>query len=124
MIIVDKHLPEATSTHRLRAQRFKSVRWFMHFCTSASETRRPVCRYLFRETSYKQQTELRSDRNGRNLSQQAGCFFSIHPGESMGYCWSLCGVRWTPERKAFRTINVQWIGQWGLFSRCSSSENQ
>src|SRR5271163_1228237 len=25
---------------------------------------------------------------------------------------------------AFRTINVQWIGQWGLFSRCSTSENQ
>lgn len=27
----------------------------------------------------------------------------------------------TPERKHFRTINVQWIGQWGLFSRCGSS---
>jgi|HubBroStandDraft_1064217.scaffolds.fasta_scaffold09745_5 hypothetical protein len=27
----------------------------------------------------------------------------------------------TIERKHFRTINVQWIGQWGLFSRCGSS---
>jgi hypothetical protein len=35
-----------------------------------------------------------------------------------------CGVYWIPERKHFRTINVQWIGQWGLFSRCGSSENQ
>jgi hypothetical protein len=25
------------------------------------------------------------------------------------------------SEKHFRTINVQWIGQWGLFSRCSSS---
>jgi hypothetical protein len=33
----------------------------------------------------------------------------------------VCG---TPERVHFRTINVQWIGQWGLFSRCSSSWNQ
>ncbi len=24
----------------------------------------------------------------------------------------------------FRAINVQWIGQWGLFGRCSGSENQ
>jgi hypothetical protein len=24
----------------------------------------------------------------------------------------------------FRTINVQWIEQWGLFSRCGISQNQ
>jgi hypothetical protein len=24
----------------------------------------------------------------------------------------------------FRTINVQWIGQWGLFSLCGISQNQ
>ncbi len=27
-------------------------------------------------------------------------------------------------REYFRTINVQWIGQWGLFSRCGTSQNQ
>lgn len=27
-------------------------------------------------------------------------------------------------KEHFRTINVQWIGQWGLFGPCSSSENQ
>jgi hypothetical protein len=32
--------------------------------------------------------------------------------------------RFVRSKKSFRTINVQWIGQWGLFSRCSSSENQ
>ncbi len=25
------------------------------------------------------------------------------------------------NEKHFRTINVQWIGQWGLFSRCGIS---
>ncbi len=34
---------------------------------------------------------------------------------------SVCG---TPEREHFRTINVQWIGQWGPFSRCGTSWNQ
>ena len=27
------------------------------------------------------------------------------------------------SEKHFRTINVKWIGQWGLFSRCGSSKN-
>jgi hypothetical protein len=36
----------------------------------------------------------------------------------------LCGVCRTLEREHFRTINVQWIGQWSLFSRCGISWNQ
>jgi len=28
------------------------------------------------------------------------------------------------QAKAFRTINVQWIGQWGVISLCSTSSNQ
>jgi hypothetical protein len=40
-------------------------------------------------------------------------------GKSMEY-WGRHVVRAGPKNeKAFRTINVQWIGQWGLFSRCT-----
>ena len=41
-----------------------------------------------------------------------------------GILWSLCGLRDARAKSSFRTINVQWIGQWGLFSRCGSSWNQ
>jgi hypothetical protein len=43
-----------------------------------------------------------------------------------GIPWSLMIVRTMgfQSEKHFRTINVQWIGQWGLFSHCGSSKNQ
>src|ERR1700686_4232116 len=47
-------------------------------------------------------------------------FFSIHLA-NLGIMWSLCVSVGLRTENHFRTINVQWIGQWGLFSRCSSS---
>jgi hypothetical protein len=41
----------------------------------------------------------------------------------MGYSL-VAGFSRVEMRKDFRTINVQWIGQWGLFGRCGSSWNQ
>src|SRR6266849_9609450 len=38
--------------------------------------------------------------------------------------WDTVVAIWSagiPSENHFRTINVQWIGQWGLFSGCSSS---
>jgi hypothetical protein len=50
--------------------------------------------------------------------------FSIHPRESTRYCGRNVVSVGLQSEEHFRTINVQWIRQWGLFSRCSSSENQ
>ena len=49
---------------------------------------------------------------------------TLHPDESMGYCGQLGGAVRLQSKKHFRTINVQWIGQWGLFCRCGTSWNQ
>ena len=46
------------------------------------------------------------------------------PGESMGYCGRYVASARLQGEKHFRTINVQWIGQWGRFSRSGSSKNQ
>ena len=47
-------------------------------------------------------------------------FFSIHPSESVGYRGRYASVG-LQSKKHFRTINVQWIGQWGLSSPCGIS---
>jgi len=62
---------------------------------------------------------LRSDPRGS--LERTNCFLNRA---------KLCDTRPVIEvgaletRKDFRTINVQWIEQWGLFSRCGDSWNQ
>ncbi len=61
--------------------------------------------------------------NGRSVVCELSVFSQFSPTN----LWDTAGTVWglpDSERECFRTINVQWIGQWGLFSRCSSSENQ
>jgi len=51
---------------------------------------------------------------------RAECFFPIEPAN----VWDTVGTVWglpDSEREYFRTINVQWIGQWCLFSPCGCS---
>ncbi len=51
--------------------------------------------------------------------------FFLDPAQRIyGILWPLRGLCGLLEREYFRTINVQWIGQWGLSSRCGSSWNQ
>jgi len=52
------------------------------------------------------------------------CSFSMLPGECVGYCGLYVVSVGLQTAKHFRTINVQWIGHWGLFRRCGSSWNQ
>jgi hypothetical protein len=42
--------------------------------------------------------------------------FFVDPAQRIYVILSpLCGLCGTPGREYFRTINVQWIGQWGAF---------
>jgi hypothetical protein len=50
--------------------------------------------------------------------------FLFIPDESMGYLVNVCCAAGPQGERHFRTINVQWIGQWGLFRRCGISQNQ
>jgi hypothetical protein len=46
----------------------------------------------------------------------------IDPSQGVYGILPLCGVGATQNEKDFRTINIQWIGQWGLFGRCGTSQ--
>jgi hypothetical protein len=62
-----------------------------------------------------------ADQIGKFLRAECFSQFSLSNLWDTIVAMRVCG---TPEREHFRTINVQWIGQWGLFSRCGTSQNQ
>jgi hypothetical protein len=45
--------------------------------------------------------------------------FSFYDSKPMGYCGRYVVPVGFQSEKDFRTINVQWIGQWGVFARYS-----
>ncbi len=50
---------------------------------------------------------------------RAECFSQFSLSNLWDTVGIVCGLP-DSEREHFRTINVQWIGQWGLFSRCGT----
>ena len=60
-------------------------------------------------------------RGVERASQQRLALFLDPSRRIYGILWSLCVSLGLQSEKRFRTINVPWIGQWGLFSRCGSS---
>jgi len=53
----------------------------------------------------------------RRLSVIGEQVFFLHPPQQIyGVLGSLCGSAGLQSEKHFRTINVQWIGQWGLLA--------
>jgi hypothetical protein len=62
------------------------------------------------------QTELIEilPKNGSAKAEHP-CFLGITARNNRSFNWFMIG------EKENRTINVQWIGQWSLFSRCGSS---
>ncbi len=89
---------------------------------SARDCSRLMCKTEVIQTASRRTEEM--ERGVLTVSRESRVFFrSI----SQNLCDTLAAVCvcWTSERKApFRTINVQWIGHWGLFSRCRTSWNQ
>ncbi len=58
------------------------------------------------------------------MAGSVACGMSVFSQFSPANLWDTVGTVWglpDSEREYFRTINVQWIGQWGLFSPCGSS---
>jgi hypothetical protein len=69
-------------------------------------------------TSPHERPEQRTDEKSG-----AQCLFPNSAQRIYRMLWALWGLP-DSEPEYFRTINVQWISQWSLFSRCSDSWNQ